>query len=301
MPFKAINVNIKKYIKHKQAVCEKAAEIVSDLTGQNINENINYYLTNMLHSSINAEYDSTNNIIILNKSLLNNKDIDNKPIDINYKLLLILTHENTHAIQSQKKLLINPFYSLFFRNDFQIAYTGILEAPAYFNSAFTEVFRFDKSDFDKKYTAYEYRAAMVLKFDEELLINNKNFKLDLPKSIINSLIELYKNDIGAYMPIQKKYKEISKFKAKNIGLSIALVSFIANDFSILKTEQFLLREPNQILEDLIKIKDSEFKKISSILNEFSSINQKIIKNENQTTDKNSILKLFLDQQNRKLS
>ncbi len=273
--------DIKKYItQNKKPIYEKASEIVSDLTGQELNKNINYILTNELPKNINARYIPKTNTIIFNKLLFINDS------NINFRLLSTLTHENTHAIQFQNKLL----YNFLLNKNLNI---GLIESLAYFNSSFVETFRFN-NNLNKKYIASEYRAGILLQFNAQLLFNSKNFKLELPKVVLNSI-----DSCKIKKQIYLNSNNNSNIK-KIIGLSIPFIAFIANDFNILKTEQFLLRNFDHVLQDLIKIKysEKENKKIHSVMYKINYINNEMLNKNDPEKLNNNILNLLHSEETR---
>ncbi len=235
-----------------------AITIVEDLTGFSIEvpkitirlfHNSNTSLGHYIRGYYN---DSMIKIIEINEKIRNKK------------LMRTISHELSHAYQDNKNLIAQTHSdNQFYLNKIQSNWSnGVDEAFAYFNGSYA--FFIDQQN------AYKKRASMINYlfsdifsihnfFDVFLWLKNLDFKTNFEdnKSYFN-LISFNSNNT----PIVSNLFNQS-FISSDLGRSIALISFAANDFSILKTSESLFKPWGNILHDLnIKLNNKEqFEKI----------------------------------------
>ncbi len=171
----------------------------------------------------------------------------NNKIQINRKLDIInfestLVHELSHALQERENI-INPFCALINNNHIKV---GIEEAFAYFNDAFVIAGN------EKYSNLYEMRIEMIreLSYDYSPNILAKSFYL-----IKNSILEINKNNNKiVFLASKSDADQLSKQPNSEsiLGNSTALISFVSNDFSILKTSQELFKPWKNVLYNLNK-------------------------------------------------
>ena len=212
-------------IKEHQKRIESAEAILDDLTG--FHTNLSKYKFKI--SSIPCSGTYANNIIQTNKNL----------DSIDFESTIV--HELSHALQ-EKESIINPFQKQVHNNFIMI---GIEEAFAYFNDSFVIVK-------NKKHSnLYKRRIELI----QELSYNCSPTTFESSFYLIkNSVLEVNKNNNKLVLEYKPNANQLSKHPHIDsiLGASTALISFVSNAFSILKTSQELFKPWKIVLYELNK-------------------------------------------------
>jgi len=218
-------------IKEHQKRIESAEAILDDLTG--FHTNLSKYKFKI--SSIPCSGTYANNIIQTNKNL----------DSIDFESTIV--HELSHALQEkeiqEKESIINPFQKQVHNNFIMI---GIEEAFAYFNDSFVIVK-------NKKHSnLYKRRIELI----QELSYNCSPTTFESSFYLIkNSVLEVNKNNNKiVFLESEQHANQLSKqsYPEDILGASTALISFVSNAFSILKTSQELFKPWKIVLYELNK-------------------------------------------------
>ncbi len=280
-------------VKELMQKINNAVEIVTDLTGYPLPEFKVAVMDFCDRNGSNGFYIQSKKLIAINeKSKIKN-------------LIRTLSHEISHVYQfDEDRIKINKFINYLNANDWAANIVNIkifTESFAYFNGSFAAFA--NQHDLNKKralilkhlflYMPSTSNFADFLPYIKNINFkrNQKNNKIDLDAYFFNpfplfrkidpdfddeNLLEkkqmrdlnLSGDDI--YKTVDNLNKAINKLNnpIANLGEAIAIISFIANDFSILKTSEFLLRPWTEVLLDLNQKLNNEeqFKKIEIRLN-----------------------------------
>ncbi len=257
--------------KDKKETYEKAKTIIENLTDSKMPDNINYFLKPLFNSENAQMLDNNRSYsIILNINKFKKDEIKDK------ELMNIIVHEVTHTIQAERNLLNN---FLFCSNLIKVN-GGIIESVAYFNGMFATVCANNENNknnnnfnIEENLTYKKNKAELIYLLLRQLSINKENFNIEIPEFVINlvNTKNFEKNDY--------------KIENKDIAISVALFSFIREDFNIKKTVKFLLRQTNEVYDDLNKLcKSSDLEKIKNKFDNVEKIDHSIFKNKNRNLE-----------------
>ncbi|MCL4383447.1 MAG: hypothetical protein M1168_01735 [Candidatus Marsarchaeota archaeon] len=263
---------INEYIyKDKKEAYEKSNKTVEFLSDSKIPTNINFFLKKFSDSSISARIicnDDKSYSILLNDGLITEQQLTND------QLIGIIAHEETHAIQNEKNLLNNFLLC----TNLEKINDGIIESAAYFNGMVARICNNNQFAYKVNMNFKRNKAELIYSLSKQLLENGKNFVIEMPKVFIDS-INLKNLENTAKEKINKD------ITIKDIGISVALISFIKEDYNFKKTAKFLLRQANEVYEDLNKLNQSpDIFKIRNTFINLEEINNSIFKKSKQNSE-----------------
>lgn len=260
---------INEYIyKDRKEAYEKSNKTVEFLSDSKAPANINFFLKKFSDSSISARIicnDDKSYSILLNENLITEQQLTND------QLIGIIAHEETHAIQNEKNFLNNFLLC----TNLEKVNNGIIESAAYFNGMVARICNNDQFTYKVNMDSGKNKAELIYSLSKQLLENGKNFIIEMPKVFMASINS---KNIGNTLK-EKMNKNIT---IKDIGISVAFISFIKDNYDFKKTSKFLLRQSDEVYGDLSKLNQSpDIFKIRNAFINIEEINNSIFKKNKQ--------------------